>query len=241
MLRKHPNMPLPTHDYPDHDGHDHHPAEGQNRQPLILVGTDSEAFTALDIAASIDVLVYGIISDDKKHLMADFNDHTVHAILGTPDADRLIKDENIAVLVACYDIEARRKLVRRVREIREAPLATLLHALSAVSLYSRQGMGSVVNAGGYIGSGAEIGDYTYIGANTTVEADAKVGDLCTIQSGACLGRGAHVFNEVFIGNGAIIGAGVKVGEGAIVAPGAVVMRDVDPGTTVMGNPAVAKK
>ncbi len=40
-----------------------------------------------------------------------------------------------------------------------------------------------------------------------------------------------------IGSGAIILGGVRIGSGAIVGAGAVVTKDVEPGSTVVGNPA----
>jgi acetyltransferase-like isoleucine patch superfamily enzyme len=44
-------------------------------------------------------------------------------------------------------------------------------------------------------------------------------------------------NNVFIGLNAIIMPGIKVGDGSIVGAGAVVTRDVQPYTIVVGNPA----
>ena len=41
-----------------------------------------------------------------------------------------------------------------------------------------------------------------------------------------------------IGSGATILAGVRIGQGAVVGAGAVVTKDVRPGATVVGNPAV---
>ncbi len=40
-----------------------------------------------------------------------------------------------------------------------------------------------------------------------------------------------------IGSGAIILGGLRIGAGSVVGAGAVVTRDVEPGTTVVGNPA----
>jgi UDP-2-acetamido-3-amino-2,3-dideoxy-glucuronate N-acetyltransferase len=40
-----------------------------------------------------------------------------------------------------------------------------------------------------------------------------------------------------LGSGAVVGAGVRIGQGALVGAGAVVMRDVEPGQVVVGNPA----
>jgi acetyltransferase-like isoleucine patch superfamily enzyme len=44
-------------------------------------------------------------------------------------------------------------------------------------------------------------------------------------------------DDVWIGHNATILKGVTIGQGALLAPGAVVVRDVEPGTEVAGNPA----
>lgn len=62
------------------------------------------------------------------------------------------------------------------------------------------------------------------GGRPQTEADWKV-----VQTRVC--RGASV------GSGATILAGVTIGEDALVGAGAVVTRDVEPGTVVVGNPA----
>lgn len=46
-----------------------------------------------------------------------------------------------------------------------------------------------------------------------------------------------VEDNVVIGMGALIGAGVTLGEGCVIGMGAVVLKDVAPHTTVVGNPA----
>ncbi len=47
----------------------------------------------------------------------------------------------------------------------------------------------------------------------------------------------EIGDDVWIGIGAYILKGVRIGEGARILAGAVVTRDVEPGTTVAGNPA----
>jgi serine O-acetyltransferase len=75
---------------------------------------------------------------------------------------------------------------------------------------------------------------------------AEVGDGCTIYQGVTLGgtslsKGAK--RHPTLANGVIIGAGAKVlgaftvGEGAKVGSNAVVVREVPPGATAVGNPA----
>ena len=48
-------------------------------------------------------------------------------------------------------------------------------------------------------------------------------------------------NDVWIGNGAIVLRGVNIGDGAIIGAGAVVTKDVEPFTIVVGVPAIPLK
>ena len=58
------------------------------------------------------------------------------------------------------------------------------------------------------------------------------------QRPAIISRPVVIEDDVWIGIGAIILKGVRIGQGARIGAGAVVTRDVTPGTTVAGNPAV---
>lgn len=47
----------------------------------------------------------------------------------------------------------------------------------------------------------------------------------------------QIGNDVWIGNGAIVLRGIKIGDGAVIGAGAVVTKDVEPYTVVVGAPA----
>jgi serine O-acetyltransferase len=96
--------------------------------------------------------------------------------------------------------------------------------------------------------GATIGRRVFIdhGFGVVIGETAEVGDECTIYQGVTLGgtslsRGAK--RHPTLANGVIIGAGAKVlgsftvGEGAKVGSNAVVVKEVPPGATAVGNPA----
>nr|WP_246566018.1 CatB-related O-acetyltransferase [Tissierella simiarum] len=71
-----------------------------------------------------------------------------------------------------------------------------------------------------------------INHNTNDEFKKKleIKDLCIIG------------NDVWIGSNAVILRGVKVGNGAVIGAGAIVTKDVEPYSIVVGNPArVIKK
>jgi putative colanic acid biosynthesis acetyltransferase WcaF len=65
----------------------------------------------------------------------------------------------------------------------------------------------------------------------TASHDIRHPDRPLVTASITIARGAFVFAEAFIG------MGVTVGEGAVVAARAVVVKDVDAGAIVGGNPA----
>ncbi len=96
--------------------------------------------------------------------------------------------------------------------------------------------------------GATIGRRVFIdhGMGVVIGETAEIGDDCTIYHGATLGgtslaKGAK--RHPTLGRGVIIGAGAKVlggftvGDGARVGSNAVVVKEVPPGATAVGNPA----
>ncbi|MBC7320125.1 bifunctional UDP-N-acetylglucosamine diphosphorylase/glucosamine-1-phosphate N-acetyltransferase GlmU [bacterium] len=77
----------------------------------------------------------------------------------------------------------------------------------------------------YLGD-AEIGEKVNIGAGTiTCNYDGKTKHKTTIE------------DEAFIGSNTCLRAPIKIGRGAITGAGSVVLKDVEPGTTVVGVPA----
>lgn len=100
-----------------------------------------------------------------------------------------------------------------------------------------------------------LGDYVGVGERAVLYAlgPITVGANATISQNAHLCAGSHDFRgpdmvltkpPVSIGEGAwicadaFVGPGVAIGAFAVVGARAVVVRDVDPGAVVAGNPAV---
>lgn len=104
------------------------------------------------------------------------------------------------------------------------------------------GEGAIICAYSTITSDAKIGKFFHSNIYSYVAHDCVIGDYVTFAPNVHCNGNIHIHNHAYIGTGAIIKQGwpakpLIIGEGAIVGMGAVVTKDVEPYTTVVGNPA----
>ena len=110
--------------------------------------------------------------------------------------------------------------------------------------------------------GYSVGDNVYIASDITItqnfvynRGSLEIGDrvsiaprvVITLVSHANMSHirryvyirrgGVKICNDCWIGAGAIVLNGITIGEGDVVGAGAVVTKDVEPYTIVVGNPA----
>lgn len=112
----------------------------------------------------------------------------------------------------------------------------------------------VTHIGGVkIGDNVDVGSCTVIDrgiiGDTVIHSDVKIDNLvhiahdCQIGNGTLIAAGVILGGKVIIGKNCFIGLNatirqkIKIGDGALVGMGAVVVNDVPPGVTVVGNPA----
>lgn len=108
--------------------------------------------------------------------------------------------------------------------------------------------------------GVVIGDDVEIGANTTIDRGTlddtiisngvRFDDQCYVAHNVVIGEhsivtaqtmlagGVQIGRRCWLAPGALVTNGVVVGDDAVVGLGAVVVKNVDPGQTVMGSPAI---
>jgi acetyltransferase-like isoleucine patch superfamily enzyme len=112
-----------------------------------------------------------------------------------------------------------------------------------------------------VGTGSVIEHHVRIGDGVRIHSNAFVPEFTVLEEGCWIGpnvvltnaryplspgakkdlRGPVIGKRAKIGANATVLPGVRIGEGALVGAGAVVVRDVDPGAVVVGNPARAIK
>lgn len=142
--------------------------------------------------------------------------------------------------------------VRNWFHTRRRKVKTVFHHphLSNIHPETEIGHSCVIHSHVWIGRGVTIGDFTKVQAFAFIPTGVKIGEHCFIGPHVCFTNdkmppsGREHWQGTIVGDGAVIGAGavilpgVKIGKSSTVGAGAVVTKDVPPGTTVVGNPAV---
>ena len=109
---------------------------------------------------------------------------------------------------------------------------TLIHPTATVDPSSLIDSGCVIGAGVHIGPGCHLGSHVHIGPGSTLTR-TRVGEFATISPGVDIAGDVRVGVGVLVGVGARISNLLTVHDGARVGAGAVVVRDVEPGETVV--------
>jgi sugar O-acyltransferase (sialic acid O-acetyltransferase NeuD family) len=115
--------------------------------------------------------------------------------------------------------------------------ASLLHPDATIGHDVSIDDGVIVAAGARLTTHIAVGRHSHINLNTTIGHDTVIGDFVTIFGGVHIGGGAVIGDGATLGSGAVILPNVRVGADATVGAGAVVVRDVAPGSTVVGSAA----
>jgi len=114
---------------------------------------------------------------------------------------------------------------------------TIIHPSAVVSRFARVGRGAQLNAGCIVNAGALVGENVILNSGVIIEHDCIIGDHVHVATGAKLSGTVIVGELAHIGTGASLRQSIHIGERAVVGAGAVVVKDVDPDSTVVGNPA----
>jgi sugar O-acyltransferase (sialic acid O-acetyltransferase NeuD family) len=174
---------------------------------------------------------------EEDRVRGEINDVSIFAHYQEEDARTVLKDEKMQYFVAEPEIDRRKEAQEFLGNLTQRPSSNIVHGNAFVSPYASLGNGNLIHAGCVVDSNAVIGDNGFYHANVTVGTDTRIGNFCTFLPGVNIGANAKVGDEVFVGTGATIFPGVTIGKGAIILGGSVVMRPVEAGSTVFGNPA----
>jgi len=210
---------------------------GLLRTPIVVFGTgghgrETALLIASMIASGTPWELAGFLTDDR----AQHGDR-VGAIPVLGDGDVLSRHAGrYLVALGVGAARARQDIIRRIRPlVRGFPV--LLHP--SIPLYQRVviGEGSQLHAGTILTTDISIGDFVILNRHVDVSHDCRIDSWCTLAPAVSLAGNVHLHEGANLGLRAACLPRVVVGAWSVVGAGAVVTRDVDRETTVVGVPA----
>jgi sugar O-acyltransferase (sialic acid O-acetyltransferase NeuD family) len=115
---------------------------------------------------------------------------------------------------------------------------TLIHPSVKGDLQSWSVGRGVLLCAGVVGTvNVTVSDFALVNLSCTIGHEAKIGIGSVLYPLVSVSGGVSIGDRVLIGTGANILQYVSVGDDSAVGAGAVVVKDVEPGTTVVGIPA----
>lgn len=203
---------------------------------LIILGAGAHAKVLVDLAGQLpDWELAGLLDDASSKRSTDVFGFPV---LGRTDQLRAIAAEKLVdfAALAFGDNATRRRYFEFVRKTGIEP-ATLVHPSAVISPHARLGAGVVVLAAVVVNAGAVIGDNVCLNTGCSIDHDCRVEDHSHVFPNATLTGGVQVCSGATIGANAVVNPNLKIGRNAVAGAGAVVIRDIEDGQVVAGNPA----
>ncbi len=210
---------------------------------LVIAGAGGFGRETLDVVDAINAAarvpvwtLLGVVDDAATDLNRARLAARSVPFLGTIDDFLLDADESVAYAVGIGSPAVRRRVAARFDETGLSP-ATLVHPSVTCGAVSGFGPGTVVCAGVAISTNVRVGRHVHVNPNATIGHDTVLEDYVSINPLAGISGDCIIESGALIGVGGIVLNGLRVGRNATLGGGACAVRDVAPGTTVVGVPA----
>lgn len=142
-----------------------------------------------------------------------------------------------AFAVAANSTRVRRAIVSAMG-LRDGPRwATVRHPSARLGPSVQHGVGCQFLGGCEITTNVRLGDFCIVNRSGQVGHDCTIGDFVSMNPQSCIGGCAQVLAGSELGAGCLVRQSIVVHHGAMIGMGAVVVKDVEPNTVVVGNPA----
>ena len=116
-------------------------------------------------------------------------------------------------------------------------MLSIVHPKALIDTKVVFGDNVIIEMGTAIHTHSKIGNNVFLGGDALIGHHNIIGNHVLGGGNASFGGAVVVEDYASVGVGSSIKPGVNIGKGAIVGVGAVVIKDVEPGTTVVGVPA----
>lgn len=202
---------------------------------VIMVGANNPEVIRLIRDQDDDLFKVAGFLDNDKSIGGKFYRYPVFG--GTDQLYRFVVDHQFVNLITGSTASR----YRVTKEIIDAggSFANFIHPSIDTDIYNmiRFGSGIYIQDHVIIQAGVDIQDHVSIHTGSIIAHECIIGAHSFIAHGACLSGKVEIGDGVFVGANATILPRLKIGKWATIGAGAVVTKDVNEYSVVVGNPA----
>ncbi len=136
----------------------------------------------------------------------------------------------------------KKKIAEKITKLDNIAFPNLIHPSAG---FNKQcvtfGRGNILTAGVQFTTNIIIGNFNLFNLNTTIGHETVIKDYCVINPLSAISGGVTINESVVVGTGAKILQYLEIKSHSIIGAGAVVTKNVEKGSTVVGVPAKAIK
>lgn len=203
-------------------------------QDILIYGAGGHATVTIDLLEHLhEFHIKGVLDDTKEYWGKEC---MKYPILGGFDVLAKPEFKTYMIAIGIANPQMRETLFKKITA-QGFSIPTLIHPTAYIGNKVIIKEGAMILPHAVINIGATIGTGAVVNTAAIVEHECKIGSFVHIAPGVHLGGKVVVKDGTLVGIGATILPYLEVGEHAIVGGGAVVITNVAPQTTVVGNPA----
>lgn len=202
---------------------------------MVIIGAGGHGRVVLDILqASKHYHIRGFL-DSNKALHGQAVDGV--PVLGDVSLLDELHGKGVAGAIVAIGDNSTRKFYASVVANHGLELVNAIHPTASLAHTVTIGSNVVIAAGAMVCAHASVSDSAILNTGCIVEHECSIGQAAHICPGVRLAGHVSVGPVAFVGIGAVVIQGLTVGQAAVVGAGSVVLRDVPPYTTCVGQPA----
>ena len=200
---------------------------------LVLIGAGGHCKACLDVIIAACKYKVVALVDRAENLGKNLLGFTV----SNTDSDLpslIAQHHNVLICLGqIKDSNPRKKLYSTALAL-GASFPVHISPYAYVSPSAQAGQGTIIMHHAMLNAQARVGNNCIINSKALLEHEVSVGDHCHVSTGAIINGGSVIEDGCFIGSQACIGQGVLVGNNSIIGAGAIVLKDVPPGSKIVG-------
>lgn len=198
-------------------------------EKVIMIGAGGHAESVAD---SLDNNIYklvGFIDSNKS------GNHMGLPILGKDITD--IPDyQSYSYFVSIGDVRYRELWFNRLLDLKLSVI-NVIDKTAIVSPSVSIGSGNFIGKLAIVNAGSVIGNNNVINTKALIEHECRVGNHTHISTNSTINGDVVIEDSVFFGSSAVCIGQLRIGRASVIGAGSVVIKDVEPLTTVVGVPA----